>query len=95
MLRKLIPYVKGYERSAIAGPLLVVVEIVCELILPLLMANIIDIGINGDGGLSYILKQGGLMVLLAGLAMFGGVVATKFTSAASMGFGANLRPRHV
>ena len=91
MLRKLIPYVKGYERSAIAGPLLVVVEIVCELILPLLMANIIDIGINGDGGLSYILKQGGLMVLLAGLAMFGGVVATKFTSAASMGFGANLR----
>ena len=91
MLRKLIPYVKGYERSAIAGPLLVVVEIVCELILPLLMANIIDIGINGDGGLSYILKQGGLMVLLAGLAMFGGVVATRFTSAASMGFGANLR----
>jgi ATP-binding cassette subfamily B protein len=91
MLRKLIPYVKGYERAAVAGPLLVIVEIVCELILPLLMANIINIGINGDGGLRYILKQGGLMVLVAALAMVGGVVATRFTATASMGFGANLR----
>jgi ATP-binding cassette subfamily B protein len=91
MLRKLIPYVKGYERAAVAGPLLVIVEIVCELILPLLMANIINIGINGDGGLRYILQQGGLMVLVAALAMLGGVVATRFTATASMGFGANLR----
>ena len=65
MLRKLIPYMKGYEWSAIIGPVLIVVEIVCELILPLLMANIIDIGINGGAGLTYILKQGGLMVALA------------------------------
>lgn len=91
MLKKLVPYVKGYERAAIAGPLLVIVEIVCELILPLLMANIINIGIEGDGGLAYILKQGALMVLIAALAMFGGVAATRFTSAASMGFGSNLR----
>ena len=91
MLRKLIPYVKGYERQAVAGPLLVIVEIVCELILPLLMANIINIGIKGDGGLAYILKQGGLMVLIAAVAMFGGVVSTRYTSAASMGFGSNLR----
>lgn len=65
MLRKLIPYVKGYGKAAIIGPILIVVEIVCELILPLLMANIIDVGINGNAGLAYILTQGGLMVLLA------------------------------
>ena len=91
MLRKLIPYMKGYEWSAIIGPVLIVVEIVCELILPLLMANIIDIGINGGAGLAYILKQGGLMVALACLSMFAGVMATKYTATASMGFGANLR----
>lgn len=91
MLRKLIPYMKGYERPAIIGPVLIVVEIVCELILPLLMANIIDIGINGGAGLAYILKQGGLMVALACLSMFAGVMATKYTATASMGFGANLR----
>lgn len=51
MLRKLIPYVKGYGKAAIIGPILIVVEIVCELILPLLMANIIDVGINGNAGL--------------------------------------------
>lgn len=91
MLRKLIPYVKGYGKAAIIGPILIVVEIVCELILPLLMANIIDVGINGNAGLAYILTQGGLMVLLACLAMLSGVTATKYTSMASMGFGANLR----
>jgi ATP-binding cassette subfamily B protein len=91
MLRKLTPYVKGYESAAVAGPLLVIVEIVCELILPLLMANIINIGINGAGGLGYILKQGGLMVLIAMLSMLAGVTATRFTASASMGFGANLR----
>lgn len=91
MIRRLFPYLKGYERSSVIGPLLMVLEVACELILPLLMANIIDVGINGGAGLSYILTQGGLMIVLACVSMFAGVVATKFTAHASMGFGANLR----
>ena len=91
MIRRLLPYLKGYRKSAVIGPLLMVLEVACELVLPLLMANIIDKGINGGEGLSYILQQGVLMVLLACLSMFAGVMATKFTSTASMGFGANLR----
>ena len=91
MIRRLLPYLKGYRKSAVIGPLLMVLEVACELVLPLLMANIIDKGINGGAGLSYILQQGVLMVLLACLSMFAGVMATKFTSTASMGFGANLR----
>ncbi len=91
MLRRLIPYIKGYRKPAIIGPVLMVVEVACELILPLLMANIIDIGINGGAGLSYILWNGAWMILLAGLSMFSGVIGTKFTSQAGMGFGANLR----
>ncbi len=91
MLRKLMPYMKGYRKPAVIGPLLMVLEVACELVLPLLMANIIDIGINGNAGLSYILKQGGLMIVLAAISMFSGVMATKYTAVASMGFGANLR----
>ena len=91
MIRRLFPYLRGYRKPAVIGPLLMVLEVVCELVLPLLMANIIDNGINGGAGLGYILKQGGLMVALACLAMFAGVMASKFTSQASMGFGANLR----
>ncbi len=90
-MKRLIPYIKGYEKAAVIGPLLMILEVACELILPLIMANIIDIGINGGAGLAYILKMGALMVVLAGLSMFAGVTATKFTSSASMGFGANLR----
>ncbi len=91
MLRRLIPYMKGYGRSALTGPLLLIVEVACELVLPLLMANIIDVGINGGAGLGYILKQGVLMIVLACVSMFAGVMATKYTSTAAMGFGANLR----
>ena len=90
-MRRLIPYIKGYKKAAVIGPLLMILEVICELILPLVMADIIDIGINEGAGLAYILKKGALMVILAGLSMFAGVTATKFTSSASMGFGANLR----
>lgn len=86
-----MPYMKGYRKPAVIGPLLMVLEVACELVLPLLMANIIDIGINGGAGLAYILQQGGLMIVLAAVSMFSGVMATKFSSTASMGFGANLR----
>ena len=43
MFRKLTPYIRGYEKKAVAGPLFMVLEVVCELILPLLMANIINL----------------------------------------------------
>ena len=91
MFRKLTPYIRGYEKKAIAGPLFMVLEVVCELILPLLMANIINLGVTGGAGLGYILEQGGLMVLLAVLSMVCGILAARFSAQASMGFGANLR----
>ena len=75
MIRRLLPYMKGYQKPAIIGPLLMVLEVACELVLPLLMANIIDIGINGNAGLGYILQQGIAMILLACLSMFAGVMA--------------------
>ena len=91
MIRRLFPYFRGYERSAVLAPTTMTLEVICELILPLLMANIIDKGIQGGGGLGYIAGQGGLMILLALLSMTVGVLSARYASHASMGFGANLR----
>lgn len=50
MTKRLFHYIKGFEKEAIKAPLFILIEAVCELFLPLLMADIIDVGINGDGG---------------------------------------------
>ncbi len=91
MLSKLLKYIKGYEKAAILAPVFVIVETVCELVLPYIMADIIDIGINGDGGMNYILRIGAIMLALALVSMAAGVSSARFASMGSQGFGANLR----
>lgn len=91
MLKKLFPYIRGYEKATLIAPLLVVLEVVCELVLPRLMASIIDVGIDGDGGFPYILRMGGLMLALAVLSMLAGTFSVKFAARSSQGFGYNLR----
>lgn len=90
MIKTLSPYIGQYKRYMVLAPLMVVLETVFELILPLLMADIVDIGVaNGD--LPYIAKLGALMFVMAVMCMIFGVLSTKYSSAASQGFGANLR----
>lgn len=91
MLKKLFPYIKGYEKPAVLAPVLVIIETICELAMPLAMASIIDVGINGGGGMSYILKMGAILLLLAVISLITGVAAAKFAASGSYGFGANLR----
>ncbi len=91
MLSKLFKYIRGYEKAALLAPLLVIVEVVCELILPKLMSGVIDTGIEGDGGFSYILKVGAVMLGLAVCSMLAGAASVKFAAQSSQGFGANLR----
>ena len=63
---KLAKYLKHYKKEVILGPLFKLTEAVLELIAPLIMANIIDVGIkNSDSG--YILRMGGLMILIAAI----------------------------
>lgn len=90
MLKLLLPYLGNYRKYALLAPLLVVLEVGCELVLPLVMANIVDVGI-ATGDLDYILRQGTLMLLLAGAAMALGVGAARCAAIGSQGFGANLR----
>lgn len=91
MIKKLFPYLKEFKKDAILSPLLVILEAICELFLPLLMANIIDDGINGTGGMESIIRNGVLMLLLSVVSMLCGMRAAKHAAYASQGFGRNLR----
>ena len=90
MLKRLSVYIGEYKRWAILAPLLVILEVICEILMPRLMASIVDVGIaNGDMG--HILRMGGAMLALAAAGMACGVVSAKAASIAGQGFGANLR----
>lgn len=91
MTKRLFHYIKGFEKEAIKAPLFILIEAVCELFLPLLMADIIDVGINGEGGMSYIWKAGLGMLVLSVLSLYSGMTAAKTAAVASQGFGRNLR----
>ena len=90
MLRRLIPYLKGYGMYAVLSPLLVMLETVCELLMPLQMANIIDKGIP-SGDMREILTSGTIMFAPAVIAMVSGTYSSKAASFAAQGMGANLR----
>ncbi|MCI5704380.1 ABC transporter ATP-binding protein [Candidatus Pseudoscillospira sp. SGI.172] len=90
MVKKLSVYMGQYRRWAVLAPVLVIVEVICEIIMPRLMAAIVDVGIaNSD--MAYILRVGGVMLALAAVGMFCGVTSAKAASIAGQGFGANLR----
>ena len=90
MVKKLSIYMDQYRRWAVLAPVLVIVEVICEIIMPRLMAAIVDVGIaNSD--MAYILRVGGVMLALAAVGMFCGVTSAKAASIAGQGFGANLR----
>ena len=68
MFKKLAKYVKEYKKSAILTPIFVILEVVMEVIIPLLMAKIIDVGIQ-NGDVKYILEVGGLLIVSAILSL--------------------------
>lgn len=90
MIRKLAVYIGEYKRWALLAPVLVILEVICEIIMPRLMASIVDVGIKYSD-MGHILRVGGLMLALAALGMVCGVGAAKAASTAGQGFGANLR----
>jgi ATP-binding cassette subfamily B protein len=90
LLKRLASYLRGYEWYAVASPLLVVVETLCELVLPLLMARIINQGIEGNN-MTVIWQSGALMALVAVVATVVGGFAARCATYAAQGLGANLR----
>jgi len=90
MIKRLVPYFKGYGKYAAFSPLLVILETVCELLIPIQMARIVDVGIK-NMDLSVILSSAAVMFLLALLAMVCGMGAAKSAAYAAQGMSANLR----
>ena len=87
---KLIKYAKPYWIQSVICPLLMVGEVVLELLIPLYMGKIVDIGISG-GDMHYVLVTGGKMVMFAGLSLLCGALAARLAAVASMGLGARVR----
>ena len=87
---KLFKYLKNYKKESVIGPLFKLIEACFELIVPLVVAQIIDVGIKNQDK-SYILKMGGIMVLLAALGLACALTAQYFAAKASFGFGTELR----
>lgn len=87
---RLARYLKGYIKESIIGPLFKLTEAIFELIVPLVMASIIDTGIkNGDN--AHIYKMGGILILLGFTGLVCSLTAQYFAAKASMGFGTQLR----
>lgn len=90
MLKRVFSHMKEYKKYAWLGLLCIGVEVVLEITVPLLMADLIDYGVtNADG--TYIIKKGLQMALCAVLALILGVGSAKFSALAGQGLGANIR----
>lgn len=89
-LRYVARYLRGYRLDMLAATLLIMGETVAELVIPFLMARIVDVGI-ASGSLALVLATGRRMVVVALLAGVCGLGYSRFSAKAAMGFGANLR----
>ncbi|MCI5738188.1 MAG: ABC transporter ATP-binding protein/permease [Ruminococcus sp.] len=87
---KLIKYAKPYWWQSLICPFLMTGEVILELLIPLYMSKIVDVGIpNGD--MHYVLVTGGKMLVIAGCSLFCGAMAARLSAVASMGLGARVR----
>ena len=90
MNKTLFKSIREYKKQSLLAPLLVILEVLMEVLIPLEMAKIIDVGIaNGD--LTYIVQRGVILVVMAMLALYFGVQAGNMAAVASAGYAKNLR----
>ena len=97
-MRKLVRYLKNYKLNLTLGPLAKLTEAIFELIVPLVMSDIIDNGIDGDGGIEYVLSHGAIMVALGVLGLACALTCQYLAAKCSQGFGTELRNdlfRHI
>ena len=90
MNKTLFKSIREYKKQSLLAPLLVILEVLMEVLIPLEMAKIIDVGIaNGD--LTYIVQRGVILVVMAMLALYFGVQAGNMAAVAAAGYAKNLR----
>ena len=90
MIKKLARYINGYKKDSILTPIFVMLEVIMEVLIPFLMADLIDKGIDG-GNIPLIIKLGVALLIGAFISLFFGALAGKTAATASAGFAKNLR----
>jgi ATP-binding cassette subfamily B protein len=90
MIKKIAKYVGEYKKAAILSPVFIILEVIADIIIPYLMASMIDIGV-GSGNMEYVYKSGLLMVGVSMIALLFGVLSGRYAARASSGFAGNLR----
>ncbi len=90
MLKKLLSYVGRYKEEAVLAPVTILGEVAMEVLIPYVMASIIDKGIR-LGNIKHVALMGTLMVAMALVSLFFGAVAGRFSAVAAVGFAKNLR----
>ncbi len=90
MIRTLLSEVKEYKKASIATPLFMILEVLMEMMIPFLMASIIDDGVNA-GDIRHIYEVGGIMVAAAAIGLFAGMAGGRYGAKASAGLAKNLR----
>ncbi len=92
MIKKLMPCLKGYGKYAILTPLFVIVEVLLEVYIPFLMADIINVGIT-NRDINHVLTTGGIMVALTIVSLAMGALSGRFAALGSTGFAAGVRKK--
>ncbi|MCI5597134.1 MAG: ABC transporter ATP-binding protein/permease [Lachnospiraceae bacterium] len=90
MIRTLAGYIREFKKDSILTPVFICLEVVCEVIIPLLLATIIDNGF-GNEDMGYVAKMGVCMLVVAMASLFCGAMAARYGARASAGFARNLR----
>ncbi len=90
MIRILLREVKEYKKASVATPLFMILEVMMEMMIPFLMASIIDDGVNA-GDIGHIYKVGGVMVAAASIGLLAGIAGGRYGAKASAGLAKNLR----
>lgn len=90
MSKKLFQSIREFKKETVLAPIFVILEVLMEVLIPLQMAKIIDVGIQ-NGDLSYITRMGLILVIMAMLALVFGVYAGKYAAIAGAGYARNLR----
>jgi ATP-binding cassette, subfamily B, multidrug efflux pump len=90
MIKKLMSYIGEYRKDALITPIFIMLEVIFEIVIPTLMALIIDNGLE-TGDINYVVKIGLIMIMVSLLSLVSGALSGKFAATASAGFAKNLR----
>ncbi len=90
MIRTILKQVKQYKKPSLLTPLFATLEVIMEVLIPYVIAAIVDKGIDG-GNMQAVYRYGAIMLVMAMFSLLFGILAGKYAAAASAGFACNLR----